>query len=101
MLAPHFYRLLTEPKDVTVDTSESNTINFSAGVAATKVKIVGAYFIRQAETVDILDDRSVMLVFRTDQSRIVRRLQYLSGVLGKNAGAAESASLRDVEPTHD
>ena len=45
-LAATFYRILAHPTDVKVDESDSNVINFSAGVSATKVKIVGSYFVR-------------------------------------------------------
>lgn len=98
-LAPSFYRVLANPSDVKVDESDSNVINFSAGVSATKVKIVGAYFVRQAEYFDIINDRQLLLVFRTDQSKIVRRRQYMPGENGKLAGAAAAESPHDFDPT--
>lgn len=91
--------MLASPTGVKVDDSESNVINFSAGVSATKVKIVGAYFVRQAEYFDVINDRQLLIVFRTDQSKIVRRRQYMPGENGKLAGAAAAENPQDFEPT--
>ena len=41
-----FYTLLENPKEYIVDKSESNVVNFDAGVSSAKIKIVGAYFTR-------------------------------------------------------
>ena len=65
-LKPLFYDLLLNPDGYVVDKSESNVVNFDAGVTSSKVKIVGAYFTRQVEFIEIVRDTQILFIFRAD-----------------------------------